>query len=331
MAWRRGAADDAEHTAGGRKSRTAVRALRPCLNSVTSRARPKIEAHDSKDSGFLRGGQMTFQAQNYRCHDPSPSADELPWIPILVYHRVVREVTGPDPFGICVTVPQFEYQMSYLRRRGYQSVSLGDVECLLGANRRGLAPRRPIVITFDDGYIDTYTNAFPVLRMYGLDATVLLVSGRIGGTNLWDRGIAETTPLLGREEIREMADYGIKFGSHSVTHTRLPKLSSQEAQREIVDSKAALEDLLGTEVRTFGYPYGRSTPAIQEAVREAGYVAACGIDQPEHTLFNLTRVDVAPCRDSRLLWRLKVSGAYFRLKQSRNFRRIRSLIRRTYR
>ena len=247
----------------------------------------------------------------------------VPWLPILMYHRVVDEVDGPDPYGVCISAREFKAQMKDLCDRGYQSISIDDVA---SAAREGRWPwDKPVVVTFDDGYMDNYVNAFPVLQRFGLGATVMLVSSHIGGANVWDEGTyVEGAPLLGMREIEEMARHGIGFGSHTVTHRAMTLLSREEAWRELVDSKAALEERLGSEVKTFCFPYGLSTPEMGEMAREAGYWAACGVEygQAEHHLYNLSRINPARCRGSHLLWRLKVSGAYFRAHRNGLLRKL---------
>ena len=253
-------------------------------------------------------------------------AKKVPWLPILMYHRVVDRLEGPDPYRLCVTTTEFEAQMKYLRDRGYQSISLDDAAS--GIAQQKLPWSKPVVITFDDGYMDNHTHAFPILRKYRQRATVMLVSSHIGRSNVWDQeDCVEGVPLLGMDEIREMGQSGISFGSHTVSHRSMPELDYEDAWRELVDSKAALEELLGYQVRTFCFPYGRSTPALSEMVRQAGYAAACGIEQRQHTLFNLSRVNPARTRRSWLIWQMKVSGVYYRILQNRGSRWLVDLVR----
>lgn len=233
-----------------------------------------------------------------------------------MYHRVVDEVGTRDEYRLCVSTKVFEAQMKYLRDHGYESISLGALGTSMAKYESPWT--KPVVITFDDGYLDSYTIAFPILRKYGLTATVMLVSSRIGASNTWDQGsYMEGTPLLGLSEIREMARQGISFGSHSTTHRDMTKMDADVAWRELVDSKSVLEQCCGLDVSTFCFPYGRSTPELREMARQAGYVAACGIEQREHTLFNLSRVDPVRMGGSGLFWRLKVSGWHYRLPRNR--------------
>ena len=151
--------------------------------------------------------------------------ETVPWLPILMYHRVVPRVEEPDPHSLKVSTREFDAQMRYLKDRGYESVYFDG---LAVAASNGDSPwTKPVIITFDDGYRDTFTNALPILKRYQLRATVLLVSAHVEGSNLWDRCWAEASPLAGLDEIREVAKHGIRFGAHGVTHRPLTELSAE--------------------------------------------------------------------------------------------------------
>lgn len=246
---------------------------------------------------------------------------KIPWLPILMYHRVVDQLDKPDRYRLCVSTTEFENQMRYIRDRRFEVISIEEVATAMEDN---IWPwKKPAVITFDDGYMDNYTCAFPILKKYRLKASVMLVTSHIGGTNVWDQDEdADGTPLMGHNEIREMARHGISFGSHTLTHRSLQQLDEDGARKEIVDSKSALEELTGSEIPTFCYPYGHSTPGLQKIVKDAGYSAAIGIEQEEHTLFNLSRVNSARTRNSFLIWKLKVSGVYYQLLKNRMTKRM---------
>jgi peptidoglycan/xylan/chitin deacetylase (PgdA/CDA1 family) len=229
-----------------------------------------------------------------------------------MYHRVAQRVSLPNRYNMAISIEDFAAQMRYLKVNGYRTITFDDLEQQLEAGEQ--PSRKQALITFDDGYIDTYKHAFPILQQHGFTATVFLVSSQVGGVNAWDCDRFERIPLVGMDEIREMQRAGISFGSHSVTHPRMRRLSPKEARREIVDSRAALQDMLGTPVRFFSFPYGDTNAALQEMVWEAGYLAACGIDQPRHSLYDISRIDAAGCSGADLKWRLKLRGASFYLR-----------------
>ncbi|MCH8064174.1 MAG: polysaccharide deacetylase family protein [Chloroflexi bacterium] len=241
----------------------------------------------------------------------------------MMYHRVVDGLEGSNPYNLSISLDRFEMQLRYLADRAYRGLTLEELAGKLDSGDK--MPARSVVITFDDGYKDTFTHAFPILQEYGFTATVFLVSGHIGESSSWDAGKTDASPLMDRSEIFEMARHGIDFGSHSRTHTSLPALTRDEARNEVAQSKTELEQLMGRKINAFAYPFGGATPWLQDIVRDAGYSVACGIDQRRHDRFNLSRVDAAAYTGA-LRWRLNVTGTKHRLRQSPLIRRLKSAL-----
>ena len=127
-----------------------------------------------------------------------------------------------------------------------------------------------VALTFDDGFANFYTDAFPALAQSGLTATVLIVAGKCGQRGDWARQPRElkTRELLSWSKIRELQAAGIVFGAHSMTHRSLPGLPMDEAASEILDSKRSIEDRTGAAVECFAYPYGEYTQPIADVVAE---------------------------------------------------------------
>lgn len=191
-------------------------------------------------------------------------------LPIFMYHKVDRIPAGARYLRNYVLPEQFDAQLAALRRWGYETISF---EAWL-AYRSGVGhlPRRPIILTFDDGYRSTYETAWPILQRYGYTATVFLVSDLVGKTNAWDAEEVQE-PLLGRAEIAALGQGGITFGSHTRTHSALTSLGREGAARELVESRTALEALTGSAVRAVCYPYGKQNALVCALAREAGYQA----------------------------------------------------------
>ena len=190
---------------------------------------------------------------------------------ILTYHKV--QAIPPAPGYLCnyVLPVQFERQMAALEAWGYTSITLEQwVEIRSG---RRMPPKRPIAITFDDGYRSIYENAWPVLRTRAMTATVFLVAGSIGETNRWVTEEAQEQ-LLNRNEIAEMCAGGVCFGSHTFTHRPLTNLSQPEALLELTRSRTALESLLGHPVTSLAYPYNKHNRWVRAIARRAGYQSA---------------------------------------------------------
>ncbi|HSR12547.1 MAG TPA: polysaccharide deacetylase family protein, partial [Thermodesulfobacteriota bacterium] len=157
-------------------------------------------------------------------------------VPILYYHRVAE---GVSP-RLGVSPAAFRRQLEYLRKRGFTSVSFENLQDHLTSGCP--LPRNPVILSFDDGYADVYTRAFPILKSVGFTATVFLVSEYIGLRSEWEGCEAGNPPLLTRDQIREMAAEGFRFGSHSRTHRSLVSLSSEAVKDEVEKSRGDLED-----------------------------------------------------------------------------------------
>ena len=193
-------------------------------------------------------------------------------VQILMYHRVGHFPGRVKAHGaLYCHLPRFRAQMKMFRVLGYSVISLDDA----AAGLRGeiALPPRPLVLTFDDAYVDFLANAAPVLKAHGYPATVYAVSGLIGTTSSWDAGVGpEPAPLMNAAQLREVQDMGFTIGSHSKSHLRLAQQEDACIAAETRDSKTALEDLLGRRVDHFCYPYGSHDLRAVQAAAAAGYV-----------------------------------------------------------
>ncbi|MBI2954364.1 MAG: polysaccharide deacetylase family protein [Chloroflexi bacterium] len=191
-----------------------------------------------------------------------------------MFHRVTDEASS-SLAEYSVSPQMFAEQMACLAARGYATISLSQVlEHLIQG--KPVLPRS-VAITFDDGYLDTYSAAFPVLAHHNFTATVFIVADRVGGKAEWDASCEETpAPLMTWAQIREMAAKGICFEAHSCTHPDLTALSAPDAWLEIERPRRVIEEELGVKVRFFAYPHARSNEAVHQLVAQAGYLAAFG-------------------------------------------------------
>lgn len=186
---------------------------------------------------------------------------------ILMYHDIVvgtpEEIHG-------VSVEQFAAQMQWLHDAGYQVIGIED---WFAAQRAGKSVRsKAVAITFDDGFEDNYTRAWPILQQHGFTATIFLVTGAFAATSVWREGSLARAPMLSPQQILEMAEGGVTFGSHTVSHRRLTQLSdAAEIDHELVASKTALEQLLQREVLSVCYPFSQVNALIKARADAAGY------------------------------------------------------------
>jgi peptidoglycan/xylan/chitin deacetylase (PgdA/CDA1 family) len=216
--------------------------------------------------------------------------------PILMYHRVAPDgskVTG----RYRVTPEAFEAQLGYLQDAGFYSVSM--VDWLRAAWARRPLAGRAVMLTFDDGFRDFETYAWPLLRRFQFGAAVFLPTGFVGQTNHWDQRFGESVDLLDWRAVVRLASQGVVFGSHSASHWPMTGLSNLEVAQEAARSRSTLERVLGRRVDLFAYPNGDTDPAVQHLVGGLGYTAAV-----------TTRFGAAGFHDSPLaLPRIEVTGS----------------------
>lgn len=236
---------------------------------------------------------------------------------ILTYHSV----NNGRKDDLAVTVENFKKQMRYFYEKGYRTVSLTQV-----IEKRNLA-KRPLVITFDDGYRDNYTNVYSILKRYDFSAIIFLVTEYIGTKKLFKPekhitrygGREKSYHFLNWAEIREMSDNGIEFGSHSISHPHLTALTQEEIKREILDSKLKIETMIHKSVKFFSYPYGDFNGRIQKILKECGYKGA--VVTPYGRLkegrFSLRRVGIYR-KDNMLRFRFKISTWFNILRRMRS-------------
>lgn len=212
------------------------------------------------------------------------------WIPILLYHRVNQH---RDPLNLAVEPTRFERQLRLLKRLGYRTISMADLADALESNRKPSG--KPVIISFDDGYLDFYTNAWPLLEKYNFGATVYLVSDYIGGDSSFDKGLPPGVgpwKLMDYRQIAELQRDGIEFGSHGCQHRALDSLSNAERRDEIVRSHQELEQKLGQPITSFSYPYAKFHPTDFDLLTEAGYRTAVSGFEQNFQPFCLSRLDL---------------------------------------
>lgn len=197
----------------------------------------------------------------------------LPGVPVLMYHHITNQLNGTILPKLRITTEAFARQLDLILDLGYRTITLGQA---LSPH----APKNAVVLTFDDGYRNFYTQAWPLLRHRGMVATVFLVTGNLDGVNRWDQGKGEPMePLMNRHEITELARHGIELGGHSHSHQNLTELGDRELIREITGCQKMLSDILGRSSKVFSYPYGLWNHKVAQAVERAGFDAAC-VTQP---------------------------------------------------
>jgi peptidoglycan/xylan/chitin deacetylase (PgdA/CDA1 family) len=186
-------------------------------------------------------------------------------LPILMYHRIdaVKPSLPAITQRLTVDPRVFAAQMRWLKAHGYHAVT--QLQAFRALEQGAPLPRRPIMITFDDGYRDVLGKASPILERLGMPATAYVITDRISGPD---------PSFLTWGNLRALEQRGIAIGSHTVHHLELTRLGDEQALAELADSRRLLERKLGHPVQWFAYPGGAEDPRVVALVRAAGYVLA---------------------------------------------------------
>lgn len=239
-----------------------------------------------------------------------------PGIPILMYHSVSDDPEASvSPYYRLTTSPaRFREQMRWLHEQGFEVIDLTEAMRRLGDGADG-GQDCSVVVTFDDGFQDFLTDAWPVLAEFGFGASMFLPTAYIGN----ERKSFKGRPCLTWAEVRELRSRGVSFGAHTVSHPVLHHLPWGDVAREVGDSRARIEDELQERVSTFAYPFAfpqENRPFVTRFRRQLvdlGFTGAVttviGRAKPGHDLLCLKRLPVND-RDDRRLFSSKVAGAY---------------------
>jgi peptidoglycan/xylan/chitin deacetylase (PgdA/CDA1 family) len=230
-------------------------------------------------------------------------------LPILGFHQLSKELTSDKPKCSSESVDIFERYIQYLHINNYHCLSLPELIKYSGYKR--LLWKKTVVLTFDDGFEDFFTLAYPILSRYGFSATIFIVTDLVGGKSNWEG--ENGTPLLSWEQIKILHDAGCTFGSHTCSHPRLLCLSDEQIWHELTVSKKCLEDRLSQEIQLLAYPHGESNSRIQHLAMAAGYKMACGLMQGKTGRYNLSRSSCGP--EDNLETLINVSSRRYELRR----------------
>jgi len=301
-----------DHSRAGRSRRRVVIAVGVLVSAAIAVAAAtgaivagsRSGGHDQRTAAVVRApattsnpGQLSGAAPDFpltgsgAADNPSPVAvpstagGSTVNVPVLLYHyiRVVRNACDSLGMSLSVTPTVFNQQLSLLQVAGYHVISLDTLmEAVLHGGR---LPTHPVVLTFDDGYADFATAAVPILLAHQVTATDFVVPGFLG------RASYMTT-----EQVQNVQAQGMSIGAHTMHHVALAHVSAANAESEIANSRAYLQELLGVPVTDFAYPYGDFNGAVELLVLKAGFrdgfTTAAGTRQSAPLRFALPRLRV---------------------------------------
>lgn len=202
-------------------------------------------------------------------------------VPILMYHYI-RDFNDPnDQIGTNLSVSPivFDKQIKWLQDNGYQAVNF---DYLINPYALSL---KPIIITFDDGYKDAYTDAFPILKKYGFTGTFYIITSYVGKAE-----------YMSWTQIQELRKSSMNIGSHTLTHPDLANSANTRVIKEVTESKSTIEEKIGSIINDFCYPSGKYNNEVITELKKAGYKTAVtvksGIVTQNSDLFELPRIRV---------------------------------------
>jgi peptidoglycan/xylan/chitin deacetylase (PgdA/CDA1 family)/glycosyltransferase involved in cell wall biosynthesis len=203
------------------------------------------------------------------------------FIPVLMYHKI-PDAPLASKHQIFVTKENFEKHLAYFKAHGFTPITFLDYQDF-ASDRRPLAgfPRRPIILTFDDGYTDNYTNLLPLMQRYGYRGVLYLLGDFNIRYNKWDADFDPTEPradIMDRAQKQAFVAAGWEIGAHTMHHAKLPNLPAAAALAEMQSSKAVLEEALHTEIISFAYPYGALNEEVKALAQKAGFTYAVATD-----------------------------------------------------
>lgn len=211
---------------------------------------------------------------------------------VLMYHKV----THSQPNTIAVHPDSFAAQQAFLAEH-YCIVGLDDVIAAIDGSR--MLPRRAVLLTFDDGYLDNITNAYPVLRRHGHRAVMFVCAHVMDGQSLpHDAHLPTANPTTSWDHLRATVDV-FDVASHALTHRTLSSLDDDDVRREILESKDVIETNLGRRVRAFAYPKGsagdygeRETSLVRAAGYEVAFCTTAGANLEPFNRYEIRRHNV---------------------------------------
>ena len=260
------------------------------INGVTSKNNNNSVNSDNKSENSVYSnliGSIDDNIKNNnnknRFENVSLTSDNI-GIPVLYYHSVDENAANE----VTITPEKLQEQLDYINDNNYVTITMTELYDHIENNKP--IPEKSILITFDDGYMNNYTEAFPMLKELNMTATIFCVGNSLDGSY-----------YLSEEAIKEMSDYGIDIESHTVNHVHLDTMSYDEQLLELKNSKNILEKITGKEVLSLAYPFGDYNDNTIKAAKDAGYkmgfTTKLGLSDRTDDIYKLDRIYISSSYD----------------------------------
>ncbi|WP_455793462.1 polysaccharide deacetylase family protein [Clostridium butyricum] len=260
------------------------------INGVTSKNNNSSVNSDNKSENSVYSNLIESIDDNIknnnnknRFENVSLTSDNI-GIPVLYYHSVDENAANE----VTITPEKLKEQLDYINDNNYVTITMTELYDHIENNKP--IPEKSILITFDDGYMNNYTEAFPMLKELNMTATIFCVGNSLDGSY-----------YLSEEAIKEMSDYGIDIESHTVNHVHLDTMSYDEQLLELKNSKNILEKITGKEVLSLAYPFGDYNDNTIKAAKDAGYkmgfTTKLGLSDRTDDIYKLDRIYISSSYD----------------------------------
>jgi peptidoglycan/xylan/chitin deacetylase (PgdA/CDA1 family) len=238
------------------------------------------------------------------------------WIPALMYHKI-PENEIQSKHKIFVTRANFEKHLQFFKSRGFETLTFSQLEKFRKAELSFKTfPKKPLLLTFDDGYRDNLENASPLLKKYGFKAQLFLLANSQINQNSWDAGSTEPAhEIVAGKDRKLWLDSAFEIGSHGFSHEKITDLDDAAAFKELSESKKSLEAEFKVPVNSFAFTYGITSDVGTTLAQKAGYSYALNTDNGallmEEDPYAIFRVNIFPNEDFWSL--LKKTSSWYRL------------------
>ncbi len=225
----------------------------------------KIKENNDKNINKIESSQLDLKPVSYNAV-----------IPIYMYHWVREDTGGYEYPEMMVKTSEIKKQFEYLSKNSYQPIFITDIKDIYKYNK-------PIALTFDDGWIDVYTNVFPYVKEYNIKISMYIIKNLVG-----------TSGYCNEEQLKEMRDSGlVDIQSHTVTHRELESLSDEEIYNELKISKDYLKDVFNINSTVICYPSGSFNDKVIDIAKKVGYNYGLAMDGGIHYTSKMSDMQIA--------------------------------------
>lgn len=223
-------------------------------------------------------------------------------IPVLMYHKIPDEQIQSQ-HKIFVTKKKFEQHLKFFKFLNFTTLTFNDLELYrTGKIDFKFFPKKPLILTFDDGYLDNLINASELLKKYSFKAQIYLLADKKINSNIWDTDNSNSSepqhPILSGEDRLKWLDSAFDIGSHGFHHKKITAMSESEALLELENSKKSLEKEFNKLIYSYAFTYGDTNPQMARLAERAGYSYAVNTDSGdsliERSPYSIFRVNIFP-------------------------------------